>query len=50
VAGQSLARAQRRQAELRDIDERCSRAEAILTFDVEVRGACGSDVHWQDHD
>lgn len=50
VSGQSLARAQRRHAELRSIDERCSRAEAILTFDVEVRGACGSDVHCQDSD
>lgn len=50
VSAQGLARATRRRAELRSIDERCSRAEAMLTFDVEVRGTCGSDVHWQDHD
>jgi hypothetical protein len=50
VSGQALARIKQRHAEARLADERCTRAEAILTFDIEVRGACGSDVHCQDRD
>lgn len=50
VADQALERCRRRRLDLRQADELCTKAEAVLTFDVEVRGACGSDVHWQDRD
>jgi hypothetical protein len=50
VGEQGLERCRRRRLDLRQADELCTKAEAALTFDVEVRGACGSDVHWQDRD
>lgn len=45
LLGQSTRRIQ---AEHRRVDrdnERASRHEAITSFEVEVRGSCGSDVH-----
>jgi hypothetical protein len=45
LLGSHIRRCRHRLAELRAEDERATKYEAQVSFDVEVRGACGSDAH-----
>lgn len=45
VADRSVDRVRNARQRLQREDERATRYEAVVGFDVQVRGACGSDVH-----